>query len=563
MNNNGERICQYNDTLIKYLNDLVKSIDPNNQIMIELMEGVCFNLKKQLTDKGLDIAENGVKTLLTNTFNEYIKILKYYFDHSDIKRIDINDSNSVDINSKVNQITNNLASAVNNINKLPEYNNLINRVKATLVNYCLQTFADVENVESISEQIINDCIISCINNLAISKINEFNTNTLPTLIAICDDIHYVREVTQEDIEAIKLQANDERDAFIYDTMNVEIKEGFENGVVTLEVTDAMGQTTLYSGREAMDKLLSYNQLFEASRPGKKADISKWEHLLTEMAEVEDEVNNKEDINVQTTQNTIENNTSNIDIIFDNTSNLIVDMSNNSLNEITDESIETQPNELDSLLKLVSGEDEKSSDTLNNNLQTTNQNEQIIQNFPSNYDNTNNTINMPNNNVDNQNNFSSQQFTFLPKEEDNLLINNNLAGDAYNSMINATQAIDEKEESDIDKEIQEIKNATGISTSINTKDKEIYNNAFSFVPNFDNPNQERNDFIKKTTGSTIEEDVDNQGCLYLKVLEPIGREQIYTGQEAVNMIMNYNRTFLEANPGKKVDTSLIDKYKENN
>ena len=41
------------------------------------------------TISGLDIAENGVKTLLTNTFNEYIKILKYHFDHSDIKRIDI------------------------------------------------------------------------------------------------------------------------------------------------------------------------------------------------------------------------------------------------------------------------------------------------------------------------------------------------------------------------------------------------------------------------------------------------------------------------------------------
>ena len=330
MNNNGERICQYNDTLIKYLNDLVKSIDPNNQIMIELIEGVSLNLKKQLTDKGLDIAENGVKTLLTNTFNEYIKILKYHFDHSDIKRIDINDSNSVDINSKVNQITNNLASAVNNINKLPEYNNLINRVKATLVNYCLQTFADVENVESISEQIINDCIISCINNLAISKIDEFNTNTLPTLIAICDDIHYVREVTQEDIEAIKLQANDERDAFIYDTMNIEIKEGFENGVVTLEVTDAMGKTTLYSGRAAMDKLLSYNQLFEASRPGKKADISKWEHLLNKTLE-EDTITECSSIPVDSNSNIPTNSVTDIAInnnSFDNLINTQVD--NNSL-----------------------------------------------------------------------------------------------------------------------------------------------------------------------------------------------------------------------------------------
>ena len=88
---------------------------------------------------------------------------------------------------------------------------------------------------------------------------------------------------------------------------------------------------------------------------------------------------------------------------------------------------------------------------------------------------------------------------------------------------------------------------------------MYNGTFSFVPTFNNPNQERDDFIKKVTGSDIEEDVDNKGVLYLKVTEPTGREQVYTGREAIFMIRNYNRTYLEANPGKKVDTTLIDQF----
>ena len=37
------------------------------------------------------------------------------------------------------------------------------------------------------------------------------------------------------------------------------------------------------------------------------------------------------------------------------------------------------------------------------------------------------------------------------------------------------------------------------------------------------------------------------------------EEIYTGKEAINMIRNYNRTYLDANPGKRVDTSLIDRF----
>ena len=102
---------------------------------------------------------------------------------------------------------------------------------------------------------------------------------MPNLIAIGESIIYVKPITQEDVQAFKAQSNEEGDAFIYQTMDVEIKEGFENGIVTLDVTDSMGNTIKYRGREAMDKLLSYNQLFEASSPGRKADISKWEHLL--------------------------------------------------------------------------------------------------------------------------------------------------------------------------------------------------------------------------------------------------------------------------------------------
>ena len=77
----------------------------------------------------------------------------------------------------------------------------------------------------------------------------------------------------------------------------------------------------------------------------------------------------------------------------------------------------------------------------------------------------------------------------------------------------------------------------------------------------NPNYDRDQFIKQTTGIEIQEDVDHQGNLFLRVIEPSGREVIYTGKDAIRMIKNYNQTYLDANPDKTVDTSLIDNSNE--
>ena len=83
----------------------------------------------------------------------------------------------------------------------------------------------------------------------------------------------------------------------------------------------------------------------------------------------------------------------------------------------------------------------------------------------------------------------------------------------------------------------------------------------FIGNYSNPNYDRDQFIKHTTGIEIQEDVDHQGKLFLRVIEPSGREVIYTGKDAIRMIKNYNQIYLDANPDKTVDTSLIDNSNE--
>jgi len=564
MKNNEERINKYNEVLLNYLNNLVKGLEPTNQLMSDWIDNITINFKKQLNEVNLDIADNGVKTLLANILNEYIKILKYHFDHSNIHKIDIGHSNNMDINDEVNQVTNNLVNAVANINKIPEYKSLIDSITNTLINYFIQTFSDKENIQETTNQIINNCIISCLNNLSASRIDEFNTNTLPTLIAIGNTIAYVKEITQEEIEAANLRVNDERDAFIYENMDVEIEEGFENGVVTLSVTDSMGNTIVYEGREAMEKLVSYNQLFEASRPGKKADISKWEHLLEKMYEEDAIARSNETMNSDT--EAMPSNDSTVVPVYNFNNNLVKDIALNTSSQIS-----STPKSVTPVVNPVDNNETVTTNSDNNNV--------IIQNSqynPVNNVNTNDNINLTSNNnfnisneINNNNisvsevpSNSNSSFVYIPEDDEKVSDNNdsnNLVENTFNDIITATKKAEETEEIKQDDEIQEIKSILGIKEETNVNDKEMYNSSFSFVPNFVNPNQERDDFIKKVTGSDIDEDVDNKGMLYLKVKEPTGREQIYTGKEAINMIKNYNRTYLDANPGKKVDTSLIDQF----
>ena len=63
-------------------------------------------------------------------------------------------------------------------------------------------------------------------------------------------------------------------------MDIDIEESFENGRVVLKVYDSDGKTQVYYSTEAMEKLTSYNQLYESSRPGKKADTSNWSYDIS-------------------------------------------------------------------------------------------------------------------------------------------------------------------------------------------------------------------------------------------------------------------------------------------
>jgi len=521
--NNGESIKKYNDLLIKYLNDLVNSINPNNDFNIRLFEDITIRLKKELLEKNLDISENGVKTLLSNAFNEYINILKNYFDNSGIHRIDDND-NEINFSTEMNKVTTNLSNSVNNMNKISEYTNLINRIKSTLLSYFKQTYPNYENLDFKVEQILNDSIVVLINNYINDKIKDFNTNTLPTLFSISDSIKYFNDLVNNNDEIINqnFDVNRERDEFISQTMDIEIEEGFENDVVTLKVVDSMGVTNMYYGVEAMEKLTSYNQLFESSRPGKIVDTSRW---------ALDKSSKKN--NIPTNTNLMEGN--------DNT--------NNSINNINT-NLDDNPDKNEKIIKdfLANYEDkfnnennefnvknEVGSNNLNNNDITVKHDDdlQIVRDMMGINNNINNV-----NNDNNDNNITNTSFDTSSLENN---FNNNFSNN-FNDNFNVENEID----------LQPVREMMGIN-------EDNFSNSFSFLPSYNNPNEERDEFIKNLTGILIEEDIDNKGSLYLKVTEPTGREQIYTGKEAISMIRNYNKVYLESNPDKKVDTSLIDKF----
>lgn len=599
--NNNERIIKYNEILINYLNDLVNQLNPDNSLISDLINNATTNFKSQLANENLDIADSGVKTLMANAFNEYIKILKTHFDNSNIHQIDLSHAENEDINFEVNENTTNLTNAVNNMDKIPEYKNLTDRIRITLMNYFVQNFSSKEDIETISERIINDCIITCFNTLAVNKISEFYTNTLPNMISIGDDIIYVKPITQEDIEVINLQVNDERDAFILDTMNVEIKEDFVDGVVTLEITDAMGKTEKLVGREAMEKLISYNQLFEASRPGKKVDISKWEHLIDKMYEEDnisntqptisntnvissnnlpnniemsnvsnnDNINSNIDPNLNNINNNLEqinpaiytndthnNINNNINVNFnDNNNNSELNNMINILNQDNNENvlIDNQPN----LILPIETEEEISSENEIEDLLNI-MNNSMDNNTPSVNDTT--TDNNQINNIDNiNNNPPIENNSFISNNidiaNDSSFLNNNVEKTSFVTVNNDENDMMERTQNN---EINELKSTIGLQQDVISSSE---NNSFSFIPQYNHPNQERNDYIKRIKETDIEEDLDNQGLLYLKITEPTGREQIYTGRDAVNMIKYYNEIYLRANPDKTVDTSLIDKFSE--
>lgn len=593
--NNGESIKKYNDILLKFLNDLVNSIE-NNEINDMLFEDIANRLRNQIAEYNLDIAANGVKTMMGNAFKEYSNILKKHFDNSGIHRIDINHSQDENLSLEMSQVTNNLANAVTNMNKLPEYYDLINRIKSTLAGFFNQTYPNYKDIEFEVEQILNDVITGSFTSYTSGKIVDFTRDILPELYTIGDSIVY--EQTVKESQTIDVNIIDERDAFISETMDLDIHEDIENGVVTLTTTDSLGNTSKLVGKAAMEKIISYNKLFEASRPGKIVDTSHWPTSLEEAPVGLNHINNdfydvsKDNIvndndNIQDSGNDdirnklledqpINNITNNPVDDFNNLTMPVVNNDTNMINNLGDEFNAVVPQDEVVIQKTDENKeintntnanpiDEFSMYTVNNNLNINTTKEMSEFNTlttPSNDFNGQGTLDVTK--IEKDNSFSNDLYNLSSQFNIDTNLNANLTSTSNNNdssigpefnNINKHTDFDNIDEPNKDNEedLKEVKKMMGIEN--NSDD------SFSFLMNFDNPNQERDDFIKKATGILIEEDTDNQGDLYLKVTEPTGREQIYTGKEAVKMIKNFNRTYLDANPDKTVDTTLIDNFKE--
>lgn len=610
--NNGESIKKYNDILIKFLNDLVNSIE-NNELNSTLFEDVANRLKNQLSEFNLDIAANGVKTMMGNAFKEYSSILKKHFDGSDIHRIDLSHSDDENLSLEMSQVTSNLANAVTNMNKIPEYYDLINRIKSTLGGFFNQNYPNYKDVEFEVEQILNEIITGTFTSYTSNKIVDFTRDILPELYTIGDSIVYEKTVMESHSTGINIL--DERDAFISETMDIDIHEDIENGVVTLTTTDSIGNTTKLVGKAAMEKIASYNALFESSRPGKIVDTSHWPTSIDEapvgmhhpnsdnfydvsadnkiidndniMDSGNDDIRNKlldgkvdninDGINNNEIISTPTNITNNPVDDFNNLTMPATDNNTNMINNLGDEFnavvpqedfLETmkQPERKESNINPV---DEFSKYTVNNNINinsTPDMNEFNILTTPSNDFNGNGTLDVTK--IEKDNSFSNDLYNLSSQFNiDNNSINTNVATSTasnnfvygeFNNINDHKNLEDDIEENpDNAEDLKEVKKMMGVED----RPKSSFDDSFSFLTQYDNPNQDRDDFIRSATGIRIEEDIDNQGELYLKVTEPTGREQIYTGKEAVRMIKNFNKTYIDANPDKTVDTSLIDNFKE--
>lgn len=558
--NNGESIKKYNDLLISFLNDLVNSIDnyENNKVFFE---DIANRLRQQINTYNLDIASEGIKTMMNNAFKEYSNILKKHFDGSNIHKIDINTPDEA-ISNEMNTITANLANAVTNMNKIAEYVNLIDRIKSSLKGYFSQTYPNYQSIEFEIEQILNEVIIGSFNTYTSKKIDDFSKLVLPDLYTIADSITY--DHTIHTTEDNTYDVNLERDNFIRDTMDIDIEEGFENGVVTLKITDDYGKTTVYYSTEAMEKLTGYNQLFESSRPGKKVDTSNWEFdkSRTQPNSMENNITDNNMNSVNNTTPIVDNNLSNMNT---DVSNIDTTNNNNTINNenLIKDFLATQTTPVENTIdnfntdldfgNLTSSANNNSdvNSNINSNNEFNNLENAVQNNTSDNFKNLDDPSSIMSyfNNPDNDNKTTNDEITFGDLTSPN---NNNSSNE--NELMNAVN-----ENTSLDQEDVGIKQMKDMMESSN--DTNSFSGGFSFLQEFEEHNQERNEFIKKTTGMEIDEDVDNNGRLYLKVVEVTGREQIYTGKEAVRMIKNFNKVYLDSNPDKKVDTSLIDDFNE--
>ena len=542
---NKEGVNRYNELLILYLNDFVDNITRNSDIKDRAIVDACEKLEELLIEYNITIDKKLIKQVIDNSFPMYSNLLKTSFDNAGIHRIDDNLSMS-EIAKDMNEVTTNLSKAVNEANKIPEYIELIQKIKGTIIYLISQTNSNYVGHEYEVDQILNDVVGTFYSIYTEDLINSFLRDKLPELYKICDEINYSNE---QDSNNDNVYLNEDRDKFINETMDLEIHEGFKNGKVTLSITDSMGQRTELIGAEAIEKLKNFNQLYESSRPGKKADTSNW----PDESYLKIPTNNglEVDLSAPINENTIE-------------------IKPAPLQVMDPTPIEKQP-----ILPAPTNGEENNLDDFNNLTSPSgmtmqdeppkNENEEMIKNFLNQY--KNDTLSTPETSYNEQstNDMSDLTVPMNVVEPPSILdqpINEEVLNTIENSSFEPESFIEnytEKTNEFIPQEDNNPVNANSFIPTYEEPPRTSYGD--EFIGNYSNPNYDRDQFIKLTTGIEIQEDVDHRGKLFLRVTEPTGREVIYTGKEAVRMIKNYNQTYLDANPDKKVDTSLIDNFRE--
>ena len=625
--NNRESINRYNKLLIKYLNDLVNDVGNDTELKRRTFQDVSTRLKEYLNSLEMNIDQNIITLILNQAFVAYSDILKKHFDSSNIHRIDISLATSQTLPREMNTITNNLKVAVENINKIEQYNNLIKKVKNSIIYQIRQVNPNYNYYVEQIDQALNNIVIESINTFTISKIESFLKTTLPDLAAFEDEVN--RLIEEKMAIQNNVNVNEERDQFINETMDIEIHEGFENGVVTLLVIDQMGNQKMYYDQEAMEKLTNYNQLFESSRPGRKADTSRWPKVNKKNSKKQipklDLTNNflgsarldNDPPNKNNKTNT--NNSSNDDNSafknflnkYDNNNNNInkdriglpIDDVNKVIAESADFNNLTSPVNNKNILDVSNGIFSQSNNTNNvedegikklrsmmgieeGSSQNSSTSDSLLDPSIINANNFNNNINISQS-ESNKNNDNKTTFLDIPLDNQTnqpyqsndttieTLPNNHFINFQEEVPPEQNQTLDQGIGIKVDLPATDLPDSSSqvkmfmdkMNTSPSNQNEISYqptssssdNN--SFIPNYVNPNEDRDEFIRMTTGLVIEEDKDPDGDVFLRVIEPTGRETIHTGKDAVEMIKNYNRVYLEANPNKTVDTSLIDNYDE--
>lgn len=569
---NKEGINKYNVLLIKYLNDFVNNVTTVDEIRTRSINDVLSKFIKQLEELEISPQKDALEKIIDNSFIMLSDILKKYFDNSGIHRINDNNESISDIANEMNTVTTNLSKAINESNKMDEYINFINKIKVTITYFISQTCPNYKGKEYEVDQVINELVVSFYSLITNDEIDSFNKNCLPELYKICDGLNYANVSLQPDKENYP---NENRDKFIHETLDINIKEGFKDGKVTLTIEDGSGQPKILVGQKAIDQIKSYNDLYTSSRPGAVVDTSNIDNIVklppkmedTAPIEVIDEENIKVnevlpmDVNIENNENA---NIQNEEIDFNNLTqasgynynnnneNMIKDFLNKYNNEqitpVKEESVNTEPQFNDLVMP---------SENVEPNYDNTNQPEMVQETKPENNqepDFKEQTVEASNENRFIPDNNHSQEVPttnkFIPDDNHNQetpVENKFIPDNNYNQEVPTTN-----------KFIPENNNQEPVVTQTNNR---FISNNNDFIPDYKNLNYDRDMFIKRTTGIEIEEDIDTRGKIFLRVTEPSGREVIYTGKEAVRMIKNYNKAYLDANPNRSVDTSLIDKFQE--